>query len=258
MSLDESQKYPDFVLPDWPVDAKVVALTTTRRLGVSRGNFEGLNIATHVGDDIDCVIRNRDLLLEKLDDNVYLQWLDQVHGAAVVEATNSIEVITADACFTSQPGIACCVTTADCLPVLITNKTGDMVAGVHAGWRGLSAGILECTLEKFSCSSNDIFAWLGPAIGPCHFEVGVDVKEAYLTSASNEIVLKLGECFVPTETPGKFMANLYDLAKIKLNQLGVKNISGGGFCTFCEEDDFYSYRRQAKTGRVVSLIYIKP
>ena len=258
MSLDEIRKVPDFIFPDWQVDAKVVALTTTRKLGSSRGHFEGLNIATHVGDDIECVIRNRDLLLEKLDDNVHMQWLEQVHGTDIVEARKGIEVITADACYTSQPGIACCVTTADCLPVLITNKAGDMVAGVHAGWRGLSAGILERTLEKFSCSSRDIFVWLGPAIGPCHFEVGADVKEAYLTSASKEIVLMLGECFVPTEIPGKFMANLYGLAKIKLNQLGVKNISGGEFCTFCEENDFYSYRRQAKTGRMVSLTYIKP
>jgi YfiH family protein len=206
------------------------------------------------------VVQNRDSLLERFDGNVRLQWLEQVHGTDVVEATvvDATEVIRADACYSSQPGIACCVTTADCLPVLITNKTGDMVAGVHAGWRGLSAGILERTLEKFSCSPDDIFVWFGPAIGPCHFEVGADVKKAYLTNASNEIGLMLEECFVPTEIPGKFMANLYGLAKIKLSQFGVTNISGGEFCTFCDESNFYSYRRQSETGRMVSLIYIKP
>ncbi len=258
MSLNQLQNKTAFIFPDWEVNDKIVALTTTRQNGVSKGNFEGFNIAAHVGDDSECVVRNRESLIQLLDVNVDLQWLEQRHGNDVVEARKGSGILPADAVYSKQAGVACCVTTADCLPVLLTDLEGSMVAAVHAGWRGLFAGVLEQTIESFTCDTREITAWLGPAIGACHFEVGAEVREKFLSTVGNKVSCLIDDCFKPSKIRGKFMANLYGLASIKLVQLGVSNISGGEFCTYCQDNKFYSYRRQTETGRMVSLIYIKP
>jgi YfiH family protein len=258
MSLSEPQARSKLIIPDWDVSDQIVALTTTRQIGCSIGDYAGLNIATHVGDDPAHVRSNRKQLRDSLDDNVELQWLDQVHGTQVVKAMKGSGPIKADAVYSSEPGIACCIATADCLPVLMTNLAGDRVAAAHAGWKGLAAGVLEHTLGKFSCGSEEVIVWLGPAIGPCHFEVGAEVKTRFTKAVKRETAILMDEFFVPSKNPGKFMANLYGLASLMLNQLGVTNISGGDFCTYCQENEFYSFRRQANTGRMASLIYIKP
>ena len=257
MSLTKLRKNAPYILPDWKVSADVVALTTTRQTGYSEGNYKGFNIAAHVEDVPEHVMQNRKYLIELLDDEVDLQWLEQIHGTDVVEAQYGSGVLRGDAVYTRCPGIACCIATADCLPVLLTNNAGNMVAAAHAGWRGLANGVLEQTVASFACPVEDIVAWLGPAIGPCHFQVGAEVRDAYLTDVEGNTRAMIEDCFRPSETPGKLMANLYQIATVKLKHLGVTSVSGGGFCTYCQADSFFSYRRQGKTGRMVSLIYLK-
>lgn len=249
---------PDVIFPDWNASPNVVALSTTRINGFSSGNYEALNIAQHVGDDPVCVRKNRDLVKSLLHEGVDLQWLQQVHGNHVIELSSRRDSIEADGLYTTKAGIACCISTADCLPVLFTNRQGDSVAAAHAGWRGLAAGILEQTVATFSSPPDEITAWLGPAIGPCHFEVGAEVREEFLTRSSDELKGFTAACFQPNGAPGKYMADLYKLAGLRLKAIGLNNISGGGWCTFCDSNRFYSYRRQSQTGRMVSLIYLKP
>ncbi|MBL4820986.1 MAG: peptidoglycan editing factor PgeF [Gammaproteobacteria bacterium] len=256
MSVADLHENPACVVPDWNVPSHVVALTTTRRTGTSTGPFKGFNIATHVDDEPQQVLRNREKLAEMVDSGVSLQWLDQVHGTEAKPAIKGAGLLRADACYTSEAGVACCVTTADCLPVLLTTRSGGMVAAAHCGWRGLAIGILEHTIAEFTSPARDIVAWMGPAIGPCHFEVGAEVRDAFILGTTRDLRARLDACFVPTQSRGKFMADLYQLARIKLGQLGVESISGGDFCTYCQADEFYSFRRQNKTGRMVSLIYL--
>ena len=261
MSIASVPNTSDCVVPDWRVPDNVVALSTTRRAGAGSGAYKGFNLASHVGDDPSAVSSNRESLLELLDPGVKLQWLQQVHGTNVVTADKDSNEPVADGCFTTRAGIACCVATADCLPVLMTNSSGTAVAATHAGWRGLAAGILEQTLASFSEPATQIHAWLGPAIGPCHFEVGEEVRDVFLGSpdgAGTPLARLIDDCFTATDKPGKYMADLYGLARCRLAHYGVTNISGGGYCTYCQPDDFYSFRRNNITGRMTSLIYLKP
>lgn len=237
---------------DWQAPRHIHALTTTRLDGVSRPPFDSFNLGLHVGDDAAAVAQNRDQLMRSLGLEHTPQWLSQVHGVRVVEARADGVVREADGCWSDRPGVACTVLTADCLPVLICNREGTRVAAAHAGWRGLLSGVLEAALAPFDDPA-ELLVWLGPAIGPLAFEVGAEVREQFIDRQSSAVA-----AFVPSPTAGdKWLADLYQLARLRLESAGVVSISGGDYCTFTERDYFYSYRREGQTGRMASLIWIE-
>ncbi|MFW1677245.1 peptidoglycan editing factor PgeF [Pontibacter sp. JAM-7] len=240
-----------WIQASWPAPKQVHALTTTRLGGVSNAPFASLNLGDHVDDLSESVAKNRVLLLQSLGLVRSPQWLQQVHGTDVVEASDNGLIPEADACWTVETGLACIVMTADCLPVFFTNSSGTRVAVAHAGWRGLLAGILEKTLQQFN-NTDDVIAWLGPAIGPKAFEVGDEVRAAFLSQN-----LENADAFEATGVPEKYMADLYQLARMRLKQAGVVSVSGGDYCTFNDADKFFSYRRDGMTGRMASLIWIE-
>ena len=242
---------------DWPAPASIRAFTTTRRGGVSRDAYASWNLAAHVGDEAAAVASNRATLLRLLPAGTRVQWLEQVHGNQVVEAPLG-NAVSADACWTRQHGVACAVLTADCLPVLLCDRQGTRVAAVHAGWRGLLAGVLENTVTAMTCSPDDLLAWLGPAIGPTVYEVGPEVREAFL-AAKGETRTSVAGCFTPSESrSGHYLADLYALARLRLGAAGVRHISGGNDCTYSNTKLYYSYRRDGQTGRMASVILINP
>ncbi|CAN1604604.1 peptidoglycan editing factor PgeF [Pseudomonas mediterranea] len=238
----------DWLIPDWPAPARVKACVTTRAGGVSVAPFDSLNLGDHVDDDPGAVAENRRLLTDRFD--VRPAWLQQVHGIAVVEA-DPTRVATADASWTATPGIACTAMTADCLPVLFCNRAGTRVAAAHAGWRGLANGVLEATLDSLATPADEILAWLGPAIGPQAFEVGPEVREAFIAHLPQAV-----QAFVPSHNAGKFMADIYALARLRLAARGVLAVYGGGLCTVTDPR-FFSYRRSPRTGRFASLVWIE-
>ena len=245
------------ISPDWDVAEKIVACVTSREGGASEPPYHSLNFAKHVGDEERNVDQNRKLLAARLDPNLRWQWLQQNHGVETVTITEAAEPITADGLLTREPGVVCCVLTADCLPVFFAAKDGSEIALVHAGWRGLAAGILENAVAKFASTTKDLCVWLGPAIGPCHFEVGSEVKAAFSSQAQSPAEKSaLQSCFKATSNPQKTMADLYAIARIKLARLGLSNVYGGDRCTYCEAEEFYSFRREGITGRMLSMIYI--
>lgn len=237
-----------WLIPDWPAPAGVKSCVTTRAGGVSLAPFDSFNLGDHVDDDSQAVSSNRLALTSRL--GIQPAWLRQVHGVSVVKATPT-EVMEADASWTSTPGIACTIMTADCLPALFCNRAGDRVAAAHAGWRGLAAGVLEAAVSSFSNDPADVMVWLGPAIGPDAFEVGPEVREAFISTHPSTV-----DAFVPSVNHGKFMANIYQLARLRLAAYGVTSVYGGGFSTY-NDPRFYSYRRSARTGRFASLIWIE-
>ncbi|MWV16418.1 peptidoglycan editing factor PgeF [Pseudomonas sp. L-22-4S-12] len=237
----------DWLSPDWPVPARVRACVTTRAGGVSQPPFDGLNLGDHVEDDPQAVARNRQILTNALD--CQPAWLRQVHGVQVVEA-DPARVAEADASWSAAPGIASAVLTADCLPALFCDRAGTRVAAAHAGWRGLAGGVLEATLEALTLPPEQVLVWLGPAIGPQAFEVGAEVREAFLASQD-----EAAQAFRPSVNAGKFLADIYQLARIRLAARGVTAVYGGGLCTVSDAR-FYSYRRAARTGRFASLIWL--
>jgi len=240
---------------NWNAPSQIHALTTTRLGGQSSAPYNGLNLGDHVADNPVHVSANRQQLIQATGLKIEPQWLQQVHGVEVVEALSDGEVRQADACFTSTAGQACIVMTADCLPVLFTNKSGTKVAAAHAGWRGLVSGVLEQTLKQFE-SGEQVLAWLGPAIGPLAFEVGAEVREAFVSQHSQaETAFKTS----PTHPQDRFLADIYQLARIRLTAAGVADadISGGDYCTFSDAENFFSYRRDGVTGRMASLIWIE-
>ncbi|WP_435606123.1 peptidoglycan editing factor PgeF [Pseudomonas knackmussii] len=237
-----------WITPDWPAPANVRATVSTRAGGVSQAPFDSLNLGDHVGDDPAAVAENRRRLVAA--HGCQPTWLSQVHGIEVVEADPS-QVMTADANWSSTPGIACTVLTADCLPALFCNRAGTRVAAAHAGWRGLVGGVLEATLDKLAVAPEEVLVWLGPAIGPQAFEVGAEVRDAFLAEHAETDV-----AFVPSRNDGRFMADIYQLARIRLAARGVTAVYGGGFCTFSDTERFYSYRRNSRTGRLASLVWL--
>lgn len=250
-------KLKNAIAADWAAPTKVVAFSTLRSGGVSKAPYESLNFAYHVDDSAANVDKNRAILSAQLPSKLQWQWLQQIHGTDVVEVIEPTVELAADALFTKQPNVVCCVQTADCLPVFFAARNGSEVAIAHAGWRGLVAGILENTVNKMSSDASDIIAWLGPAIGPCHFEVGAEVKEYFLESSDSSVVKKsLEDCFKITARRQKFMADIYAIARIKLSQLGISQITGGGHCTYCAEEHLFSYRRDGVSGRMLNAIYI--
>jgi YfiH family protein len=243
--------------PDWPAPANVLALSTTRLGGHSLPPYAGFNLAHHVGDDPARVAANRSLLLQRLPPDSAIQWLSQVHGTAVVEAGTGEGCPRADAVWSRRPGRACAVLTADCLPVLFCSDRGDVVAAAHAGWRGLCAGVLEATVAAMGVRPDRLLAWLGPAIGPAAFEVGPEVRRQFLAVAADAWAVV--DCFAPSpRTPGHYLADLYALARLRLAAIGLDDVHGGGECTFSDAGRFYSYRRDGQSGRMASLILLRP
>ncbi|MDX1451215.1 MAG: peptidoglycan editing factor PgeF [Oleiphilaceae bacterium] len=239
-----------WIKPAWPAPANVKALVTTRKGGVSKGGYRDMNLGLHVGDDPQLVETNRQRLAAMLDlPRDSFCWLQQVHGTHVVRAETGAGQ-TADACYTRTPERVCVVMTADCLPVLFCNRVGSQVACAHAGWRGLLDGVLEQTLATFG-EDDTVLAWLGPAIGPDAFEVGGEVREQFCARDD------AAEAAFQSCGSGKYLADLYLLARQRLKAVGVNAIYGGGHCTFTESDLFFSYRRQGtESGRMASLIWL--
>ena len=237
----------NWLTPDWPAPASVKACVTTREGGVSEAPFDSLNLGDHVDDRPEAVAENRRRLTEHF--SIQPAWLQQVHGIAVAHADPGI-VATADASWTAAPGIACAAMTADCLPALFCNRAGTRVAAAHAGWRGLAAGVLEATLDSLDVPAEEVLVWLGPAIGPQAFEVGPEVREVFIKQLP-----EAANAFVPSDNAGKFMADIYMLARLRLAERGVTAVYGGGFCTVTDPR-FFSYRRAPRTGRFASLIWL--
>jgi len=236
------------LLPDWPAPAHVRACVTTREGGVSLAPFDTFNLGGHVGDNPAAVAENRSRLGELY--GIKPAWLSQVHGIEVVEA-NPQQQPDADASWSSTPGIACTVMTADCLPALFTDRAGTRVAAAHAGWRGLANGVLEATVASLEVPAQDVLVWLGPAIGPSSFEVGEEVRDAFVAQHP-----AARSAFVPSARPGKLMADIYALARLRLAAMGVTAVYGGGLCTVTDER-WFSYRRSARTGRFASLVWLQ-
>lgn len=276
--------HPDWIVPDWPAPTRVRALVTTRAGGVSVSPYASMNPAAHVGDDAAAVAENRRILRQALPSEPL--WLNQVHGTRVVEVSLAPSqsprsgmqgavgdgpesplpplfqggelTPEADASVTRQPGLVCAVLTADCLPVLFCDDSGAVVAAAHAGWRGLAAGVLEETVRAMGVAPERMLAWLGPAIGPASFEVGEEVRQAFV--AGNPMA---GIAFRPAlpgtldESPRKWLADLSMLARIRLAGIGVERVYAEASCTFKDARRFFSYRRDGQTGRMASLIWFE-
>ena len=251
------------LIPDWPAPETVKAAVTLRRGGNSLPPFDESNMALHVGDQPELVIENRRQLAEALRLPREPLWLEQVHGVDIVSHSGTFSIVAsdstkADGSFSDTPGMVCAVMTADCLPVLLCNLAGTRVAAVHAGWRGLSVGILRKVVGLFGEEASQVMAYLGPAIGPEKFEVGEDVLAAFRVNARTQAhCQQINNAFKRGVKPGKYFADLYALAGFELRALGVKQIYGGAFCTFTDSERFYSYRRESKTGRHASLIWLE-
>jgi YfiH family protein len=252
------------IVPDWPdLPASVSALATTRRGGASTGPYDdgsgggGFNLGLHCGDDAAAVQQNRAQLQSLLPGRP--AWISQVHGVGVVDAATvgpGQPVRVGDASVTGQPGVVCAILTADCLPVLFSDLDGKVVGAAHAGWRGLAAGVLAATVAEMRArGAGEITAWMGPAIGPAQFEVGQDVLGSFLAGLPED---EVRPCFAPFEgRPGKYLADIFSLARRMLARDGVHRVYGGDRCTATERESFYSYRRDHVTGRQASLIWLK-
>lgn len=241
---------PGVMRPDWDLPAGVGALLTTREGGQSGGPFASFNLGAHVGDDPAAVAANRARLRTFLPAEPV--WLNQVHGADVADADVCHGVPQADASLSRGRGRVCAVLTADCLPVLLCDDDASVVAAVHAGWRGLAAGVLENTVARMDVPPQRLRAWLGPAIGPQAFEVGGEVRAAFVAADP-----AAATAFVPGAASGKWLADLFLLARLRLRAAGVTRVSGGGVCTVAAPQRFYSYRRDGLTGRFASLVWLE-
>ena len=236
-----------FVFPDWPAPDHVRAVTTTRRH--PDGVDASFNLATHVKDDPDQVIRNRSALKRQLELSAEPCWLRQVHGRKVVRFDQpQPDTVEADAGLTTVPGLACVVLTADCLPVLLCDRAGSVVAAVHAGWRGLQQNIIAETIHDMAVQPENLLAWLGPAISAQAYEVDDGVYSRFDRQ-------RYGGAFQPTR-PGHWSLDLCTIARYQLDGAGVQAVYGGGYCTFRQNDLFFSYRRENETGRMASLIWM--
>lgn len=244
----------DRVTANWAVPATFNAYTTTRRGGISEAPFASLNLGAHVGDHPDHVAENRRAVSSALSLPAEPVWLEQVHGTRVAEVARQTvgTALTADASVTRDHGCVLAVMTADCLPVVLCSPEYHVIAAVHAGWRGLAADILQHTVLAMDCPPRSIHAWLGPAIGPEHFEVGDEVWDQFVAED-----WKMAECFSATKKQ-TFMADIYAIARRSLSTLGVAHISGGDHCTYSDAERFYSYRRDTDTGRMVTLAWMAP
>ena len=265
-------KTKHWLVPDWPAPANIHAATTLRTGGVSQGIYASLNPAAHVSDSVDRVRQNRQAIREMLDLPDEPVWLEQIHSNRAVQAVKRASLQQADASYTNESGVVCAVMTADCLPLLVCSTDGTQVAAIHAGWRGLLAGVISNTVDamlppfskgeasqfhKTDLSSllckrgarRDFLVWFGPAIGPDCFEVGSEVRDAFLEKSQefNNAFREQGN--------GKWLADIYRMGRIELAALGITKVYGGKCCTFTEHERFYSYRRDTQTGRMATLIW---
>ena len=237
------------IVPDWPAPANVKALQTTRQGGISVAPYDSLNLGLHVGDDPVRVNRNRQSLAPLMPSEPV--WLEQVHGTVVANADAAGCRVQADACIARNRGSVCVVMTADCLPVLLCDEAGSVVGAAHAGWRGLCDGVIEATVREMGVAPQRLLAWLGPTIGREAFEVGGEVRTAFMAHDA-----KAAEAFTPHGDQGKYHADIYLLARQRLNALGVDRIYGENFCTYHQQDKFFSYRRDGVTGRMGTFIWL--
>ena len=247
-------KKSDFIIPNWPAPDNVHALQTTRHGGISLAPYNNLNLGDHVQDDPLHVAHNRQLLSQFLPSEPV--WLNQTHGINVVDTANADCVPNADASFTTRKNSVCVVMTADCLPILLCDKAGTAVASIHAGWRSLCDGVVEETVQKMPVDSNQLMAWLGPAIGQQAFEIGGEVRAQFIAKdAQAEVAFKS-----VNSKDDKWLADIYKLATQRLNLAGVNQVYGGSqqetYCTFTDKQRFFSFRRDNLTGRMATLIWL--
>ena len=250
----------DWIVPDWPVPPGVRAVSTLRTGGVSGGAYASWNLGDHVGDEAAAVARNRERLVREAGLPAMPRWLRQVHGVAVADLDASGResrlaadpVPTADGAFSRQPGTVCAVLTADCVPVLLAAEDGSVVGAAHAGWRGLAAGVVSATVAALRVAPQRLLAWIGPCIGPRHFEVGPEVREALLPTSSG------ADAAFERNGRGHYLADLPRLVRQQLASLGVTRVSGGTFCTHADPARFFSHRRDGQTGRQATLIWREP
>jgi len=236
------------IIPDWSAPENVRALQTTRLGGISRAPYDSLNLGDHVGDAPLAVEHNRIMLNTLLPSEPV--WLEQVHGAVVANADTSGCLPQADGCIARHGSAVCVVLTADCLPVLLCDMAGSVVGAAHAGWKGLSAGVIESTVTAMNVLPQDMIAWLGPAISQKAFEVGEEVRAVFVDADQNA-----ASAFLPGQN-GKWFADIYKLAHLRLNALGISKVFGGGYCTFSDRERFFSYRRNGVTGRMGTFIWL--
>jgi purine-nucleoside/S-methyl-5'-thioadenosine phosphorylase / adenosine deaminase len=241
----------EWIIPRWPATERVRAVSTTRHGGTSRPPYDALNLAEHVGDEAVAVAANRVQLRQALQLPAMPAWLQQVHGVRVVNAAGVTAPVAADAAYALEPGVVCAVLTADCLPVLLCDRGGHAVAAAHAGWRGLAAGVIEQTIAAMPAPGGELMAWLGPAISAAAYVVGEEVRDTFMSHDP------MAETAFRPAADGRWHADLYRLARQRLQSQGVAAIHGGGFCTWQDPVRFYSYRRDGVTGRMASLIWLQ-
>ncbi len=234
---------------DWPAAAGVIAGTTLRSGGVSKGTYAALNLGAYTDDDANAVRQNRERFIKICGLPAVPRWLKQVHGNTVIIEPPGGGVTEADAALTRKPEVVCAVLTADCLPVIFSSTDGAELAVAHAGWRGLAGGVLEAAVRAMSSDPADVLAWLGPAISQTAFEVGGEVREQFLVHDA-----AAADCFAANER-GRWQADLYGLARMRLASAGIDRVSGGEYCTFSEPERFYSYRRDGACGRMASFVF---
>lgn len=245
-----SQPPDDWIVPSWPAPAHIRALITTRSGGTSIGAYASMNLGASVEDNSASVHANRRLLKQLLPAEP--KWLRQIHGTHVVNAETLTHAVEADASIAITPGCVCVVLVADCLPILITDRTGSRVAAAHAGWRGLAAGIIENTVQALATPARNLLVYLGPAIGPSKFEVGDDVRNAFVA-----LDPAASAAFQVAHGTGKWRADLFQLARQRLAKLGLPEVYGGGQCTYSDPVRFFSHRRDKVTGRMAALVWIE-
>jgi polyphenol oxidase len=236
--------------PHWPAPARVQAAFTLRSGGASVVPFDSLNLGAHVGDDVHAVAENRRRVRRQLRLPAEPAWLQQAHGIRVANLDEDTVAGAADAAMTRRADRVCVIQVADCVPVLLAARDGSAVAAAHAGWRGLVAGVLEETVGALGVDARELCAWMGPGIGPKHFEVGDEVRAAFIAADA-----EAGASFEPN-ADGRWQCDLYSLARRRLARLGVREISGGGCCTYADAGRFFSYRRDGRCGRMAALIWL--
>ena len=243
----------EVLTPDWPAPRAVRAAFTLRGGGASAAPFDSLNVGAHVGDTPAAVAENRRRVRVRLDLPAEPAWLEQVHGTRVADLDTSGDGghAPADAVLTRRAGKICAVQVADCMPILFAARDGSAVAVAHAGWRGLAAGVLEATVAKLGIEGGGLIAWLGPAISAQHFEVGAEVRAAFLAGDPGAAT-----AFVPNPR-GRWQCDLATLARRRLVALGVNEVSGGAWCTYGDPARFFSFRRDGRCGRMAALIWLE-
>jgi len=241
----------EWVVPDWNAPSGVRAFVTTRHGGTSTGAYASMNLGTRSGDDPVAVARNRRIVHDLLPSTP--RWMAQVHGTHVadLDRMSDAQVPAADAVVLGARGLVGVVLTADCMPLFLCDRGGKRAGVAHAGWRGMASGIIESAVHALNVAPAEVVAWMGPTIGPAAFEVGPEVREAFLAADP-----EAQAAFAP-HTPGKYLADLYALARRRLERAGVAEVSGGGFCTYREPDRFFSYRREKMSGRMGAFIWME-